>query len=96
MVVIRGINIWPSSIEAVIRRFPNVVEFRTTVDATKAMSDVFIDVEFDTAVTDTESERRIIEDALRATLALRVPVQVVAAGILPRFEMKARRWIRLR
>ena len=66
------------------------------MDATKAMSDVFIDVEFDTAVTDTESERRIIEDALRATLALRVPVQVVAAGILPRFEMKARRWIRLR
>ena len=96
MVVIRGINIWPSSIEAVIRRFPNVVEFRTTVDATKAMADIFIDVEFDTAVTDTESERRIIEDALRATLALRVPVQVVAAGSLPRFEMKARRWIRLR
>ena len=96
MVVIRGINIWPSSIEAVIRRFPNVVEFRTTVDATKAMADIFIDVEFDTAVTDTESERRIIEDALRATLALRVPVQVLAAGSLPRFEMKARRWIRLR
>ena len=66
------------------------------MDATKAMSDVFIDVEFDTAVTDTESERRIIEDALRATLALRVPVQVVAAGSRPRFEMKARRWIRLR
>jgi phenylacetate-CoA ligase len=96
MVVIRGINIWPSSIEAVLRRFPNVVEFRTTVDARKAMADILIDVEFDTAVTDTESERRIIEDALRATLALRVPVQVVDAGSLPRFEMKARRWIRLR
>jgi phenylacetate-CoA ligase len=96
MVVIRGINIWPSSIEAVLRRFPAVIEFRTTVDSTKAMADIRIDVEFDAFVTDVEAERRLVEDALRAALALRVPVQVVGAGSLPRFEMKARRWIRLR
>jgi phenylacetate-CoA ligase len=96
MVVIRGINIWPSSIEAVLRRFPAVIEFRTTVDSTKAMADIRIDVEFDAVVTDIEAERRLVEDALRAALALRVPVQVVGAGSLPRFEMKARRWIRLR
>jgi len=96
MVVIRGINIWPSSIEAVLRRFPSVVEFRTTVDSTKAMADIRIDVEFDASVTEQDTERRVIEDALRAALALRVPVQVVQSGSLPRFEMKARRWIRLR
>ena len=96
MVVIRGINIWPSSIEAVLRRFPAVVEFRTTVDSTKAMADIRIDVEFEAGVTDVEAERRVIEDALRAALALRVPVQVMDSGSLPRFEMKARRWIRLR
>lgn len=96
MVVIRGINIWPSSIEAVLRRFPAVVEFRTTVDATKAMADIRIDVELDSAVVDPEAERRLIEDALRAALALRVPVTLAATGTLPRFEMKARRWIRLR
>jgi phenylacetate-CoA ligase len=96
MVVIRGINIWPSSIEAVLRRYPSVVEFRTTVDSTKAMADIRIDVEFDAGVTEPDAERRMIEDALRAALALRVPVQVVESGSLPRFEMKARRWIRLR
>jgi phenylacetate-CoA ligase len=96
MVVIRGINIWPSSIEAVLRRFPAVVEFRTTVDATKAMADIRIEVELDPAVDDPEAERRVIEDALRAALALRVPVTLAETGSLPRFEMKARRWIRLR
>lgn len=96
MVVIRGINIWPSSIEAVLRRFPTVVEFRTTVDSTKAMVDIRIEVELDTDVVDPETEQRVIEDTLRAALALRVPVKLVESGSLPRFEMKARRWIRLR
>jgi phenylacetate-coenzyme A ligase PaaK-like adenylate-forming protein len=35
-----------------------------------------------------------LEAAFQTRLALRVPVAVVAAGTLPRFEMKARRWVR--
>jgi len=35
-----------------------------------------------------------IEKAFETTLSLRVPVRVVASGTLPRFEMKAKRWIR--
>jgi phenylacetate-CoA ligase len=60
------------------------------------MADIRIEVELDTDVVDPEAEHRVIEDALRAALALRVPVQLVESGSLPRFEMKARRWIRLR
>jgi phenylacetate-CoA ligase len=60
------------------------------------MADIRIEVELDTDVIDPEAEHRVIEDALRAALALRVPVKLVESGSLPRFEMKARRWIRLR
>jgi phenylacetate-coenzyme A ligase PaaK-like adenylate-forming protein len=32
---------------------------------------------------------------IQRSLSLRVPVQAVGAGTLPRFELKARRWRRL-
>jgi hypothetical protein len=36
-----------------------------------------------------------LELALRNALGLRVPVVVVERGSLPRFEMKAQRWVRV-
>jgi phenylacetate-CoA ligase len=35
-----------------------------------------------------------IEAALRAAFNLRVPVVLAESGALPRFELKAKRWIR--
>jgi len=35
-----------------------------------------------------------IEARLRDALSLRIPVSLVETGALPRFEMKARRWVR--
>jgi phenylacetate-CoA ligase len=35
-----------------------------------------------------------IEKALTEVFSLRIPVQPVEPGSLPRFEMKARRWVR--
>ena len=34
-----------------------------------------------------------MQKALGENLSLRIPVTVVATGTLPRFEMKAKRWI---
>ena len=38
---------------------------------------------------------RSIEAKLRSQLHLRVPVAISAPGTLPRFEMKAQRWVRI-
>ena len=35
-----------------------------------------------------------LEKSLTEAFSLRIPVQAVELGALPRFEMKARRWIR--
>ena len=35
-----------------------------------------------------------LEDALRAAFALRIPVETVSGKHLPRFEMKAKRWVK--
>ena len=36
-----------------------------------------------------------LETDLKSAFALRVPVSIAAPGALPRFEMKAKRWVRL-
>ena len=85
MLIVRGVNIYPSSIEAVLRRYPDVDEFRIVVLRTGALDEVEVEVEC------PEARVPEMEQALRQELSLRVPVRSVAPGSLPRFELKARR-----
>ena len=88
MVVIRGVNIYPSSIEQIIREFPEIAEFRIIATKRGEMDELSIEVE-DAA----ENPGRIAE-ALQIRLGLRVEVQSVPAGSLPRSEAKSRRFVR--
>jgi phenylacetate-CoA ligase len=85
MLIVRGVNIYPSAIEGVLRAIPDVREFRITVSKAGAMDEIALEVE-----CPAEQVPRV-EDALRTALALRVPVRAVPAGALPRFELKGRR-----
>ena len=90
MINVRGVNVYPASVEAVLRRFPEVVEFRSTISRTGTLPTLTVDVEAAAGCDLTALPARVAH-ALRTALGLTVPVQVVAAGSLPRFEMKARR-----
>jgi phenylacetate-CoA ligase len=90
MVNIRGVNVYPSAVEAVVRRFEEVAEYRATVAANGALRDLSIEIEL---VPGSPSPGERIGGALRDALGLAVPVRVVDTGILPRFEMKARRFV---
>lgn len=85
MLIVRGVNIYPSSIEEVLRGFAGVGEYRILVHRTGGLDELALDVEC------PEAEVAHIEAALRQALNLRVPVRAVEAGSLPRFELKARR-----
>jgi phenylacetate-CoA ligase len=89
MIHIRGNNLYPSAIEAIIRRFPEVAEYRIIIDHTGSLADMRIEIE---PVNDTDN---ILADAvsraIRDELLFRVEVVTVAPRSLPRFEMKARR-----
>jgi phenylacetate-CoA ligase len=89
MIVIRGVNIYPSAIEEIIRAFPDIAEFRVTQDCRNALPELRIEIEADPA-TATHLANRFLSN-----LALRIPVTALAPGTLPRFDLKARRWIRL-
>jgi len=90
MIHVRGNNLYPGAIEAIVHRFPDVTEYRVYVDHTKPLADLRIEVE----PAPGANPAALAEDvgrAVRDALLFRVEVTTVAQGALPRFEMKARR-----
>ena len=87
MMVIRGVNVFPSSIEAIVREVDAAAEFRIIATQVDEMDQLAIEVEMDAAAIDQLSE------LLRDRLAMRVKVEPVERGTLPRFEAKAKRLV---
>jgi len=94
MVVVRGVNVYPSAVESVLRRFPQVIEFRVVHLTSGATPGLRVEVELDSGETDVAGKVTEIGDALRTGLSIHVSVIPVGPGSLPRFEMKASRWTR--
>lgn len=93
MITVRGNNVFPAGIEAVIRRFPQVAEFRVTISGNGALAEVSIELEpAGDAVAQNLAEQ--VARAVQDTLSFRAQVLTVPRGTLPRFEMKSRRFIK--
>ncbi len=95
MIHIRGNNLYPSAIEAVIRRFPEVVEFRIVVDQSEALADLKIEIE-PASNSSGVNLAQLVSRAIRDDLLFRADVVSVAPGTLPRFELKSQRVVRLK
>ena len=94
MVTIRGVNVYPTAIENVIRQFSSVDEFQVTVTTQHEMHHLEVQIEV-VSGNDTEHVRAHVEQAIYRALSLRPRVTVAQPGALTRFEMKARRFRRL-
>ena len=88
MVVVRGVNLYPSAIDAILAEFPEILEYQVVFTNHSSMVEVEIRVE----VRDDIS--RQLEQVLQEAFSLRIPVTVMEKGSLPRPEMKANRWIK--
>lgn len=97
MVTIRGNNVFPSSIEAILREFDAIAEFRINVETRKSMPHLKIEIEPTPDVVASDATMGLV-DEVAATLRKRLNFQaeVIPVGIdeLPRFEMKGRRFVR--
>ena len=91
MVVVRGINVFPSAIENLIRRSDEVEEFRITVSTVKQMGHLSIELDLK-KYADPENAKKDVYQQIRNELSLSSEIKVVPHGSLPRFEMKARRF----
>ncbi|MFT5127085.1 MAG: phenylacetate-CoA ligase [Rhodothermales bacterium] len=92
MIIVRGVNIFPSAVEAVLRSFPEIAEYQVEIDERDTMFNLTIAIE-PVADSATPALCDAVANALNSTLSLRVPVRL--AEDLPRFELKAKRWIRI-
>jgi phenylacetate-CoA ligase len=99
MVTIRGNNVFPSSIEAILREFAEVAEYRIIVERVRAMHNLRLEIEPAAAVAERKAEvERLLARVARAIkdrLNFQAEIAAVAAGSLPRFELKGRRLVRL-
>jgi len=90
MIRIRGNNLYPSALEAIIHRFPEVAEYRVEVDESETLAALRIELEPTSDSLATGLAERVAE-AIREELLFRAEVKTVAPGSLARYEMKAQR-----
>lgn len=90
MLIVRGINVFPSALENIIREDPVVEEFEVEARREREMLDLAVRVEADGPDAAAVADR--LRDRIRDRLGLRVAVTVADPGSLPRYELKARRF----
>jgi phenylacetate-CoA ligase len=89
MLIVRGVNVFPAAIEAVVRRFPAVDEFQIEVWHRGDLAEVRLLAELD-----EPGRAPAVREALALALGLRIDVVPVPPRSLPRSELKARRLVR--
>ena len=94
MLSVRGVNVYPSAIDDLIRAVPSIVEYEMEIRRVSEMDDLLLKIEIDGKRSFAEVERAILA-AFRAQLNIRVSVAQSATGSLPRYEFKARRYKRV-
>ena len=92
MVLIRGVNVYPSAVDAVIRRFDQVAEYEVIVEQSTAMRELTLRIEPSASCDAASRLCQHIAEAMRDAMSLRVRVDAVEPGTLAVFEMKANRW----
>jgi phenylacetate-CoA ligase len=92
MLNIRGVTLFPSAVEDVIRSLPELgEEFKIVVSSTGTLDEITLVVEQrDTSVDESQLAGRL-ETSFRAQLELRPTIQVLPYGTLPKTEFKAKR-----
>jgi len=99
MLVIRGINVFPSQIEHVLLKIPEVGnQFMVYIDRINHLDEMTVEVEinreyFSGELADLARLQKKVVKELHDALELRTTVTLVEPGSLPRFEGKAKRVI---
>ena len=88
--IVRGINVFPSAIENMVRRFSEVGEFAVDVYRFDELDEMEIRVEINKGAP--EDVAHAVAQEIRSVLTLRAKVTPVPFGSLPRFDLKARRF----
>jgi phenylacetate-CoA ligase len=90
MFTVRGVNLYPSQVEDIVRGHPEVTEFVIEHRRVREMDEVTLLVE----IAGADPTERLEAD-LRQALGVRLGCKVVETGTLPRSELKSKRILRV-
>ena len=96
MIIIKGTNVYPSAIEEIVKRQPDLCsEFMIVIDEINGVYELIIQVEprgkEQFCLLEQEQVKRRLVEIVRENLRLRPVIQVMEPGSLPRFEVKSKR-----
>jgi phenylacetate-CoA ligase len=94
MKLIRGTNVYPRAVEAIVREYPEIDEFQIVLWRKDNVQDeitVKIDIKPDSGANEAGLLETLGKDLARNHEGLRFNVEAVPHGELPRFELKAKR-----
>jgi phenylacetate-CoA ligase len=92
MVVIRGVNVYPTAVENLIGAVPGLTNhYELHVSRVDAMDRMLVKVEAADGAVDRAGGRARLEEVLKASLGVRLEAEVLAPGSLPRYELKSKR-----
>jgi phenylacetate-CoA ligase len=82
-------------VEEIVRGFPEIAEYQVTVSSAKPLAEMKIEIEPASTCANPQALAEALQRKLETAWSLRVPVSSVTPGCLPRYELKARRWIKV-
>jgi phenylacetate-CoA ligase len=95
MVVVRGVNVFPGAVENVIREFHEIDEFRVEIFEKEAMKEIRLVLEPRVEQPSIAGLAEQVSQRVHERIGLRLQVELVAPGTLPRFELKSKRFFKL-
>ena len=92
MLIIRGVNVFPTQIEELILSFPALTpHYQIELRKKGNLDDVIISVEHNPAATVTEDCRKELGHKIKMYVGISATIIISAPGTLPRSEGKAKR-----
>jgi phenylacetate-CoA ligase len=94
MIIVRGVNLYPSAIDNLIRGIPLVIEYEVEISRVAGMDELLIRIEAADAESFQEASHQL-KHSFRTSHSIRVSVEHSPAVSLPRYEFKSRRFKRI-
>ena len=90
VLIVRGVNIFPSAVENLVRRFPEIGEFAVDVYRKEELDVMELRIEVTTG--DPDALAAAVAREIHTGIGVRPLATTVPMGTLPRFDLKARRF----